>query len=97
MEIVIAGDFNSSEIEGGVIKELCTQCTLEVIRNSPEGFSSYRQGKKCIDHVLGSIKIAQAVTSIVYEDYPDMYYLDHAPIFLQFNLDTLRSSYCIGY
>ena len=96
VETVIAGDFNSSETEGGVIKELCTQCNLEVISNSPKGFSSYRQGKKCIDHVLGSVKISQAVTSIEYEEYPDTYYSDHTPIYLQFNLDTLRSSYSIG-
>jgi hypothetical protein len=31
-----------------------------------------------------------------YEDYPAEYYSDHTPMFLQINLDTLRSSYGIG-
>ena len=96
VEVVIAGDFNSSDTEGGIIKELCMQCNLEVLSRSPKGFSSYRQGKNCIDHVLGSVKIAQAAASINYEEYPDTYYSDHTPICLQFNLDTLRSSYIIG-
>jgi hypothetical protein len=31
-----------------------------------------------------------------YEEYTTEYYSDHTPIFLQINLDTLRSSYGIG-
>jgi hypothetical protein len=31
-----------------------------------------------------------------YEEYTTEYYSDHTPMFLQINLDTLRSSYGIG-
>jgi exonuclease III len=96
VEVVIAGDFNTAEITRGAIKVICTQCNLEVISHASNGFSSYKQGTKCIDHVLGSIKIAQAVTLMRYEDYPAEYYSDHTPMFLQINRDTLRSSYGIG-
>jgi hypothetical protein len=96
VEVVIAGDFNTAEITRGTIKEICTQCNLEVISHASNGFSSYKQGKKCIDHILGSVKIAQAVTLMCYEDYPAEYYSDHTPMFLQINLDTLKSSYGIG-
>jgi hypothetical protein len=96
VEVVIAGDFNTAKITRGVIKEICTPCNLEVISHSSNSFSSYKQGRKCMDHVLGSVKIAQAVTLMRYEEYSTAYYSDHAPMFLQFNLDTLWSSYGIG-
>jgi hypothetical protein len=92
----MVGDFNAAEITRGVIKEISTPCNLEIISHSSKGFSSYKQGRKCIDHVLGSVKIAQAVTLMHYEEYPTACYSDHTPMFLQINLDTLRSSYGIG-
>jgi hypothetical protein len=41
VEVVIAGDFNTVKITRRVIKEICTQCKLEVISHSSNGFSSY--------------------------------------------------------
>jgi endonuclease/exonuclease/phosphatase family metal-dependent hydrolase len=96
VEVVIVRDFNTTEITRGSIKEICTQCNLEVISHASNGFSSYKQGTKCIDHILGSVIIAQAVTLMRFEDYPAEYYSDHTPMFLQINLDILRSSYGIG-
>jgi hypothetical protein len=48
--------------------------------HSTNGFSPDKQRRKCIDHALESIKIAQAVTLLRYEDYSTEYYSDHTPM-----------------
>ena len=92
IEIIIAGDFNTALISEGVIQGLILQCNLELVNNIENTGTTYRHGRSCIDHVFASRTIATKIISIEYQDYPEDYYTDHTPIFLQLNLDSMTSN-----
>jgi hypothetical protein len=91
VEILIAGDFNAHNTSSGTLSNLQEKCHLFRL-NETDGISSFRNGKHCLDHAFGYYKIRGAITQLCFEEYPQDYYSNHRPLFIQINMKSLHST-----